>query len=198
LCQITAVSVYSDEMSLREARDLFFARSSLGPDGGYSSRWVRVETKPLPFYFPNWPARIAAARLHDLHHIAADYQTDWRGEAEIAAWEIASGCGSYYAAWLLNLGGWGAGLVLAPRRTLRAFMRGRSARTNLYHRGFDETQLDRLTVGELRNELGLREPARAPTAYDVGLFLFWSAPAAASWLPGPLIIIAMLWWLLHG
>lgn len=193
-----AVSAYSDEMSLREARDLFFARNNLGPDGGYSSRWVRVETKPLPFYFPNWPARIAAARLHDLHHIAAEYKTDWPGEAEIAAWEIASGCGSYYAAWLLNLGGWGAGLVVAPRRTFRAFMRGRSARTNLYHRGFDETQLDRLTVGELRNELGLREPARAPTAYDVGLFLFWSALAVASWLPVPIIVIAILWRLLHA
>src|SRR2546423_2548507 len=142
-------------MSLREARDLFFARSNLGPDGGYSSRWVRVETKPLPFYFPNWPARIAAARLHDLHHIAAEYKTDWPGEAEIAAWEIASGCGRYYAAWLVNLGGWGAGLVVAPGRTFRAFMRGRSAHTNLYHLGFDETQLDKLTVGELRNELGL-------------------------------------------
>ena len=184
-------------MSLREARSLFFAHSNLGPDGGYSNRWVRVETKPLPFYFPNWPARIAAARLHDLHHIAADYKTDWPGEAEIAAWEIASGCGRYYAAWLLNLGGWGAGLVVAPRRTFRAFMRGRSARTNLYHRGFSETQLDKMTVGELRNELGLCERPRGATALDVGLFLFLSAFAAASWLPVPLITIAVLWWLVH-
>src|SRR4030095_2853358 len=66
-------------------------KAILSPDGGYSDRWVRVETKPIPFYFPNWPSRVAAARLHDLHHIATDYETDWPGEAEIAAWEIASG-----------------------------------------------------------------------------------------------------------
>jgi hypothetical protein len=96
-------------MSLREARDLFFARSNLGPDGGYASRWVRVETKPLPFYFPNCSARVAAARLHDLHHIATNYKTDWPGEAEISAWEIGGGYGHYYAAWILDLGGWAPG-----------------------------------------------------------------------------------------
>ena len=85
---IAHVNAYPDTMSLREARDLFFARSNLGPGGGYASRWVRVETKPLPFYFPNCSARVAAARLHDLHHIATNYKTDWPGEAEISAWEI--------------------------------------------------------------------------------------------------------------
>jgi len=102
---------------------LFFRDVKLGSDGGYSNRWVRVETKPLPFYFPNWPSRVAAARLHDLHHIAAEYGTDWPGEGEIAAWEIASGCAGYHAAWLLNLGGFGAGLLVAPRRVLYEFRR---------------------------------------------------------------------------
>ncbi len=98
------MSGYPDTMSLRDARTLFFERSNLGADGGYSSRWVRVESKPIAFYFPNCHSRVAAARLHDLHHIVAEYGTDWPGEAEIAAWEIASGCTHYYAAWILNLG----------------------------------------------------------------------------------------------
>jgi hypothetical protein len=123
---------YPDDLSLLEARNLFFRVAKLGSDGGYRDRWVRVETKPIPFYFPNWPARVAAARLHDLHHIAAEYETDWPGEAEIAAWEIASGCARYHAAWVLNLGGFGAGLVVAPRRLFRAFLRGHRAKTNLY------------------------------------------------------------------
>jgi hypothetical protein len=93
---------YPDTLSLLKARALFFRDAKLGPDGGYSDRWVRVETIPIPFYFPNWPSRVAAARLHDLHHIATDYETDWPGEAEIAAWEIASGCARYHAAWILN------------------------------------------------------------------------------------------------
>src|SRR5437762_12518544 len=131
----TAMARYPDGLSLFEARALFFRDAKLGPDGGYSDRWVRVETKPIPFYFPNWPARVAAARLHDLHHIAAEYETDWPGEAEIAAWEIASGCARYHAAWILNFGAFGAGLVVAPRRLFGAFLRGRDAKTNLYKTG---------------------------------------------------------------
>jgi hypothetical protein len=136
---------YPDSLSLLKARALFFRDAKLGPDGGYGDRWVRVETKPIPFYFPNWPSRVAAARLHDLHHIATDYETDWLGEAEIAAWEIASGCARYQAAWILNFGAFGAGLVVAPRRLFRAFLRGRHAKTNLYKSGFDESRLDDIT-----------------------------------------------------
>src|SRR5262249_10189161 len=36
---------YPDDLSLRRARVLFFRDAKLGPDGGYSNRWVRVETK---------------------------------------------------------------------------------------------------------------------------------------------------------
>src|SRR5881392_2475721 len=172
---------YPDEMSLQDARKLFFQRANLGEDGGYSSRWVRVESKPFPFYFPNSRSRVAAARLHDLHHIAAEYETDWPGEAEISAWEIASGCARYHAAWILNFGGFGAGLVVAPRRLFRAFLRGRRAKTNLYKSGFDESRLNDITLGILRDQLGLRAALPSADAADVGLFLLWCIPSV---LPG--------------
>jgi hypothetical protein len=118
-------SQYPDTMTLGEARSLFFARSGLGEDGGYHARWVRVETKPFPVYFPNTTSRVEAAKLHDLHHIANEYATDWAGEAEIAAWEIASGCGHHLWAWFLNLGAFTVGILLFPRRLSDAFIRGR-------------------------------------------------------------------------
>src|SRR5437588_11757140 len=176
---------YPDGLSLREARALFFRDAKLGPDGGYSDRWVRVEFKPIPFYFPNWPSRVAAARLHDLHHIAAEYETDWPGEAEIAAWEIASGCARYHAAWILNFGGFGAGLVVAPRRLFRAFLRGRRAKTNLYKSGFDESRLNDITLGMLRDQLGLRAALPSANTADVGLSLLWCIPSVHAWPPPP-------------
>jgi hypothetical protein len=184
---------YPDGLSLLEARALFFRDANLGPDGGYGDRWVRVETKPIPFYFPNWPARVAAARLHDLHHIAAEYETDWPGEAEIAAWEIASGCARYYAAWILNFGGFAAGLVAAPRRLFRAFLRGRRAKTNLYKSGFDESRLSDITVGMLRERLGPGIPPSSARATDVVLFVLWCVPSVLLWLTAPLLAIIVLW-----
>ena len=178
---------------MREARALFFRDAKLGPDGGYSDRWVRVEFKPIPFYFPNWPSRVAAARLHDLHHVAAEYETDWPGEAEIAAWEIASGCARYHAAWMLNLAGFGAGLVVAPRRLFRAFLRGRCAETNLYKIGFDESRLNEITVGMLRERLGLRDPIPSARPADLALFVFWCIPSILAWLPVPLLTLIIFW-----
>lgn len=180
-------------MSLAEARKLFFQRSNLGEDGGYSSRWVRVESKPFPFYFPNSRARVAAARLHDLHHIAAEYETDWPGEAEISAWEIASGCGRYHAAWLLDLGGIHAGIAVAPRRLFRAFLRGRRATTNLYKKGIDESRLGEITVGSLREILGLKAPARKAGGLDIVLFALWCAFAVFFWTILPLAGLVLMW-----
>jgi len=186
-------TAYPDKMSLLEARSFFFERSKLGEDGGYSSRWVKVESKPFPFYFPNWPARVAAARLHDLHHIAADYATDWPGEIEIAAWEIASGCGRYSAAWILDLAAFNIALLVAPRRFFRAFARGRRAPTNLYSQPLAEYQLAQTTLGQLRDQLGLRTPIPAIEPRDIGLGLFWCAVAILLY-EGPAVIAGIFLW----
>jgi hypothetical protein len=121
-------------------------------DGGYLDSWVKLNIGPIPFGFPNSDARRRAVKLHDLHHVLTGYGTTWTGEAEISAWEIASGCGPYTAAWVINLGGLFIGLVVNPARTRRAFLRGRGA-TNLYHgEPFSEALLDE-KLGEIRARL---------------------------------------------
>jgi hypothetical protein len=173
-------SRFPDSMTLAEARADFFATSGLGSDGGYSARWVRVETRPAPVYFPNTACRVAAAKLHDLHHIAMEYAVDWTGEAEIAGWEIASGCGRHGWAWILNLGAFTVGLVRSPRSLFRAFVRGRRAATNLYHAGIDESELNTVTVGELRRRLGRFQSPPPVQAADILAFAFW-AVAGLGW-----------------
>ncbi|MGH7567884.1 MAG: hypothetical protein ACREL9_02775 [Gemmatimonadales bacterium] len=144
---------YGDATLLRDARAQYFRDNSFGDDGGYSQAWVKVKLGPVPVRFPNTDGRRRAVRLHDLHHIATGYDTSLVGEAEIAAWELTSGCAGYYAAWLLNTGAVAMGVFLAPRRLWRAARRGRHG-TNLYRLGFDDRWLDG-TVGALRDRLGL-------------------------------------------
>jgi hypothetical protein len=150
--------MYDAGQSVRSARAEYFARAGFPADGGYGDAWVKVKIlgRFVPA-FPNVAARVRAVRLHDLHHIATGYDTSWTGEAEIAAWELASGCRAYVAAWVLDLASIPLGLVIAPRRLLRAWRRGRRSR-NLYAGEFEEALLDR-TVGELRAELGLSPAA---------------------------------------
>ena len=140
------------EITVREARDRYFAENGLSEDG-YTERWVKLPVGPFTIVFPNTGGRQRAVVLHDLHHVATGYSTTWRGEAEISAWELGAGCGRYWAAWGLNTGAAALGLVIAPRRTWHAWRRGRGSRA-LYRDGFTADLLD-LTVTELRRRLEL-------------------------------------------
>jgi hypothetical protein len=148
----------------------YFEENGFGPDGGYEATWVDFSLGPIPFPFPNTPARKRAVRYHDLHHLVTGYRTDLPGEFEISAWEIGAGCKGFLAAWQLNLGGMAGGLFLCPRRSFRAFVRGRHSDT-LYGRAYDDALLG-LTVGEARRltRLDTADAAR-PSALDVALFV---------------------------
>lgn len=170
------MTTYDPSLSLRAARDVYFEANGFGEDGGYSAAWVDFKLGPIPMPFPNTPGRVRAVRYHDLHHVLTGYATDTPGELEISAWELGAGCKDFWAAWQLNLGGLAAGAVAIPRRTFRAFVRGRRT-SSLYGLDF-EALLDR-TVGQTRAACGLEQPAAARFS-DYPLF-------AAAWAVGTVV-----------
>jgi hypothetical protein len=185
----------TDGATVAEARTRYFERAGFPPDGGYSAGFVKLASLgPIPIGFPNSDSRRRAVALHDVHHIATGYQTDWAGEAEISAWEIASGCGRYAFAWFINLQGMAMGWVVAPRRTWRAWVRGRHSRS-LYREGMSEALLAE-PVGHLRARLGLDGPAPEPTPGDRVSYAAWCTLAAALavvLLGTPVAALALLW-----
>jgi len=187
---MSARDVYGDALTLREARERYFVANKFGPDGGYSLDWVDVKVGPLPFRIPNTKSRKRAVRFHDLHHTLTGYRTNFRGECEIGAWEVATGCADHQAAWFLNLSTVGTGILFAPGDLWRAFVRGRRSR-NLYRATFDEALLDR-RLGDVRRELGLADPPGAAGLGDVLAFAGWSVVGVALLLAqiafGPVVL----------
>jgi hypothetical protein len=182
--------------TLEEARRHYFDTNGFAPDGGYAARWVRVELGPLPFFFPNTGSRRRAVRFHDLHHVLTGYRTDLLGEAQIGAWELASGCADHYWAWYLNLAALGIGMFLNPKALWLAFARGRHTR-NLYRRSFDEKLL-RSAVGLVRGELGLDSAPPPPTKSDCLVFAVFSVGAlAVLFLPALSVAALALMWSQH-
>jgi hypothetical protein len=140
-------------MTLREARAQYFLRAGFD-ERSYSDRWVRLRVFGRPLLaFPNTPGRVRAVKLHDLHHVLTGYDTSWAGEGEIGAWELASGCRTHWAAWILNASAALIGLFIAPRRVLRAFARGWRER-NLYDVELSDALLDE-RLGALQARLGI-------------------------------------------
>jgi hypothetical protein len=183
------MTAFAETVRVRDARDRYLADNGLSA-AGYTDKWARFKLGPLPVWIPNTAARKRALPLHDLHHVATEYATTYRGEAEIAAWELAGGCGDYHAARGLNTVAFGIGLLIAPRATYRAFMRGRRSRT--LYTGVDPNELLDLSVGELRRELGLDGDLDAPTVRDTLWFAAWCAIVVAL-VALPVAVAATIW-----
>jgi hypothetical protein len=150
---------YDEQLSVRQARELYFQKSGFDATS-YSDKWARYRVGRLfTVLIPNTHARIKAAKLHDLHHIATGYETSWIGEAEISAWELASGgCGRYRIVWLFDTAALLLGCIINPKRVIRAFNRGIGSQ-NLFQQEFSETMLGQ-TVGSLKS--GLRIKSESP------------------------------------
>lgn len=122
---------YEPSWTLLQARDKYLAANGFSalPD---FSKFAKIKAGPFSFYIPNTKSRRDAIKIHDLHHVLNEYDTTWIGEAEIGAWEIASGIPtSLWYATVLNLAAAAIGVLISPARVWVAFQRGRKCR-NLY------------------------------------------------------------------
>lgn len=180
--------IYPDDLTLHEARDLYFRKNGFD-DRTYTDSWVRLPVLGRTLYLPNIGARKKAVRLHDIDHVLTEYPTNWLGEFEISAYELGTGCGRYWAAWLINMQAVVLGALRAPKALIRAFARGRRSR-GVY--GFpSERPLLQKRVGELRAETTAPRASIRIQPLDVILFLTWFAASIALHLL-PLVAIGVI------
>jgi hypothetical protein len=183
--------IYDPQMTLRAARALLFESSGFGENGGYDGRWIKVKWWRIPIWLPNTRGRRKAVRLHDLHHILTEYPTTWRGEAEISAWEIgAGGLHRYYAGWVLDLMNLAQGLIINPRRTYRAFIRGRQS-ANLFRTEFSDELLSQ-NVGEYRRRLRLHVEPVPASPRDRLAFVTWVFVGIGTYLGAVILALVPL------
>jgi hypothetical protein len=146
--------------TVRQARDAYLAENGFTV-AAYDEPWTEATAFGIPLKVPNTARHRWAIMLHDLHHVATGYGTDMIGEGEISLWEARRGLGTLglYVAGIVAVGSLG-GVLLSPRRALAAWRASGRGRTSLFAFGGAEldyqAMLD-LTVGELRERLGVPE-----------------------------------------
>ena len=146
---------YAAHWTVRQARDAYLAENGFTV-GAYDLPTTDVKLWKLTFRFPNTARHRWALKRHDLHHVATGYGTDLRGEYEISAWEARLGLRhlGLYVGSIVATGALG-GVLLCPRRFLAAWRAGGRSHTSLFTPAHDYDELLDLTVGELRQRLGL-------------------------------------------
>ena len=193
-----SASTYPAQQTIKEALSIFFEKYQLGPDGGMSDRWAKLRFGNFYIPFPNTASRKRALMFHDIHHIATGYESNWKGECEISAWEVSTGCGSYTAAWVLDLGGFALGLMVFPIATFKAFVRGRRT-LNFYRNSYTREQLMDMEIGEVQTILKLNSTDNTPATLNESLaFAWWAFVAEAfSFVLFLWPYVLLVWWLLH-
>lgn len=135
-------------------RDAYLAENGFTVEE-YASKWTKASFFAIDFAVPNTPKHRWAIMLHDLHHVATGFGTDLAGEAEISAWEVRGGLrglGLYVGTIVVS--GVLMGMMVAPRRTLRAWKLARSARS-LWTQDAKYEELLAMSISELRAYVGV-------------------------------------------
>jgi len=148
-------------LTVRQGRDAYLAENGFTMQA-YDAAWTKASLFGVRFSVPNTRRHRWAIMMHDLHHVATGFGTDLTGEAEISAWELRRGLrrlGLYTGGIVTSLAA--LGLLVAPRRTIAAF-RAEGIGPSLFALD-DPSELLDLTVGELRQRLGLPQPGLATT-----------------------------------
>lgn len=186
----------SPATTLREARDEYLAENGFST-AAYTDKFVHFKFGPIYLAFPSTRSRRAVIPFHDLHHVLTGYKATPIGEAEVGAWEVATGCRMLLAAWALNLFAMGIGLPFAPRHVYRAFIRGYRSR-NLYGGEYTEELLN-TSLHEMRERLGLSVEAIQATPADKRAFVFWLAASASLYAALALAVLVplalLVWWI---
>jgi hypothetical protein len=184
-------SASGDSASLGDALVHHYMHHGLPPDGGEHESSFRVRIGRLTIRLPNPPARQRAVFFHDTNHILTGYDTTFSdGEMRIAGFELGTGCGPFWIAWLINLDMFAIGLVVCPRLMFRAFVRGRRA-SSVYQLREGRAALSAMPVGALKSMVRLDASDTMPTAGDRLLFMGWAvAGVLLLLLPVALIVAA--------
>ena len=151
---MNAKATISPHWTTQQGRDAYLAENGFTV-GAYEEKWTKASFFAIDFAVPNTERHRRAIMLHDLHHVATGYGTDIAGEAEISAWELRGGLRGLdaYVRSIIVAGAL-AGVLLYPRRTLRAWKAARGART-LWSQGARYDDLLPRPVEALRAAVGV-------------------------------------------
>lgn len=131
----------------------FYDKNNFGEEGGIHEKYAWIKFGFFSVPMPNFESRRNNVYLHDVNHIVTGYDTNWKGESAVSAWEVASGgWNNFFIPWLLTLWAMGLGILFYNKSTLEAFRRGLTMHNGLAS-GLTKKEIFELTVAELRMKL---------------------------------------------
>jgi hypothetical protein len=175
--------------TVKQAVEHFYIINGYGEEGGIYEKYAWIKFGFFSVPVPNIAGRRNHVYLHDINHIITGYDTTWKGESAVSAWEIAAGgWKDVYVIWIMALWAMGLGMLFYPRSVLQSFQRGLTMHNSLTC-GLGKNDLYKLSVPELRQILS-NKPRSHKSAFvwaTISLLVF-----ILPFLIGILSILAMV------
>lgn len=147
------MTVTASNQTVGQAVQNFHEIHNYGFEGGINEKYAWIKFGVFTIPIPNVKSRRNNVYLHDINHIITGFDTTWKGESAVSAWEIASGgWKNIYVIWIMALWAMGLGVLLYPRSILKSFKQGRTMK-NALTCGLAKSEIYQLSVAELRNRL---------------------------------------------
>jgi hypothetical protein len=173
--------------TVEQSIQVFYDKHDFGEDGGVNEKYAWIKFGFLSIPIPNVKSRSQNIYLHDVSHIVTGYDTSWKGESAVSAWEIASGgWDKLYIPWLLTLWAMGLGVLFYPKNVLKSFKQGLTMR-NALTCGLTKAEIFNFTVTDLQKFLSNRpNNNKSPilwmtisfivflTPFVIGLLVLWT------------------------
>lgn len=173
------------EPTIQDKINEFLKANNFPEDGGTSQKiaWFKV-LGPISIPLPNLKTRRDHIYVHDVSHMLTGFDTSWKGEGAVSAWEIGSGgWKKFWILWAFTLAGFGVGVLFYFKHTKAAFNDGLKMYNGLT-RGWSKEKVLSSAYGERRNNFTRERPLKMS-------FSFWATLAVLTTL-SPLLIIGFV------
>lgn len=139
---------------LRDHLQKFYSNNpDFGEEGGVDKKWAWLDFGFIKIPFPNIKSRSDIIYIHDVNHIVNDYDTTWKGEVSVSAWEVSSRLGKYLTGWCFALLAMGIGVLAYPKHVYVAFIRGQMTRS-VFTMNISKNAMMNMTLEDLKNKTG--------------------------------------------
>ncbi|WP_282079728.1 hypothetical protein [Aquimarina algiphila] len=141
----------SSSPNLKEILQEFYTDNNFGEDGNAYNKIAWFDFKVIKIPLPNPKGRQEVLYIHDLHHLLHNKSTKWSDEVFITGWEISTGLGTHYMAWVFSFTAFFIGVFTYPKQLFLGFSKGASTK-GIISLNLSKKDLLSLSLEELKSK----------------------------------------------
>jgi hypothetical protein len=173
-------------MTISQSLQQFYKENNFKEDGGESDAFFELKFRYFTLKLPNGQYRKDVIYIHDIQHVLYNCDTNWKGEAFIAGWEIGTKMWKHLPIGLVSLWAMGFCLLNYPKEVFKGYQEGINT-IGVIDLKIEKEALLKMSLPELRKRIQKTKNKQV----NWWVFLFWGLMSELVFL-FPLLLVIVL------